>query len=80
MLKLAGPVLATGTMFFAGKIMNRVYEGVTHNTPPSPEDLDVPISRVLIFAVTTSAVTTVIHVAIQRGIAKATQPTLAEIV
>ena len=80
MLRLAAPVLAAGSVYVAGKIMGAVYVAVTDSEPPTADNPETPIGRVIVYAVATAAVTALINVGIQRGVAKATRPKPAEIV
>ena len=64
------PVIA-GTVFIAGKALGAGYTAATGTHPPKPDDLDAPVMRVVLFALATAAVTAIINVGIQRGVAKA---------
>jgi hypothetical protein len=71
MLRLAAPLIAAGAVWAAGKALRQGYSVATGTPPPKPDDLDVPVLRVVMFAMATAAVTAVINVTIQRGVAKA---------
>jgi len=71
MLRLGAPMLAAGTVFIAGKALRAGYTAATGTHPPKPDDLDAPVMRVVLFALATAAVTAIINVGIQRGVAKA---------
>lgn len=71
MMRLAAPLIAAGAVFVAGKLLRSGYSAVTGAPPPKPDDLDVPVARVVLFAMATAAVTAVINVSIQRGVAQA---------
>ena len=70
-IRIAAPIVAAGTVFLAGKALRAGYAMATGSEPPKPDDPDAPMSRVIVFAVATAAVTAVINVSIQRGAAKA---------
>lgn len=71
MLRLAAPVMAAGAVWMASKALRSGYSAATGAEPPRADDLDVPVVRVVLFAMATAAVTAVINVSIQRGVAKA---------
>lgn len=71
MLRLAAPVIAAGAVWVAGKALRAGYTAATGAEPPRADDLEVPVVRVVMFAMATAAVTAVINVSIQRGVAKA---------
>ena len=70
-IRVAAPIVAAGTVFLAGKALRAGYSVATGSEPPKPDDPDVPIARVIVFAVAAAGVTAVITVSIQRGAAKA---------
>lgn len=69
--RVAAPFIAAGTVFVAGKAIRAGYQAVTGKKPPRPDDLDVPVSRVILFAVATAAVSAVINASMQRSVASA---------
>lgn len=73
LLRLGAPILAAGTVFVAGKIIQRSYEAATGAPPPQPDDPETPMRRVLLYAVASAAVSAVINAAVTRMVAKAGQ-------
>ncbi len=71
LLRIGAPIVAAGTVFIAGKVLRSGYSAMTGNEPPKPDDLDTPVTRVILFAVATAAVTAIINVSVQRGVARA---------
>jgi len=71
MLRVSAPLIAAGAVWVAGRALRSGYSAATGAPPPKPDDLDVPVLRVVLFAMATAAVTAVINVSIQRSVAKA---------
>lgn len=71
MLRMAAPLVAAGTVWVAGRALRAGYAAATGAQPPTPDDLDAPMLRIIGFAVATATVTALINVAVQRGVAKA---------
>lgn len=71
MLRIGAPILAASTVWLAGKALQSGYAAATGAPPPKPDDLDVPVIRIVLFAVATATVTALIRVGIERGAAKA---------
>ena len=71
MFRLAAPMIAAGAVWAAGKALRSGYNRATGAPPPAADDLDAPVLRVVLFAMATAAVTAVINVTVQRGVAKA---------
>jgi Protein of unknown function (DUF4235) len=70
-LRMAAPMAAAGTVYLAGRALRGGYQAATGAPAPRPDDLETPVLHVVIFAIATAAVTAVINVTIQRGVAKA---------
>jgi len=70
-LRVVAPLAAAGAVFVAGKALRAGYQAATGAPAPKPDDLDAPVLRVVLFTVAAAAVTAVINVGIQRGVAKA---------
>ncbi len=70
-LRMAAPLVAAGTVYLAGRALRGGYQTATGTPAPKPDDLDTPVIQVVLFAIATAAVTAVINVTIQRGVAKA---------
>lgn len=73
LLRLGAPILAAGTVFLAGKIIQRGYEAATGSEPPQPDDPEAPMRRVIFYAVASAAASAVINAAVTRMVAKAGQ-------
>lgn len=70
-LRMAAPLVAAGTVWVAGKALRSGYAAATGAPPPAPDDLEAPVLRIVVFALATATVTTMINIAVQRGVATA---------
>ncbi len=71
MLRLGASVAAAGTVYVATKALRAGYSKATGSTPPTPDDLTASTTRVVVFAIATAALTAIIQVSVQRGVARA---------
>jgi hypothetical protein len=70
-LKFTAPVIAMGGVFVSRKALAAGYSAATGSPPPTADDLDVPIGRVLVFAASAALAAAVINTLITRGFALA---------
>lgn len=63
------PIVSFGATWLVRRAIVRMYEGRTGNDAPSVNDLDMPLSKVLLWSATTAIATTVVDVLIARGAA-----------
>ena len=72
LLRLSTPVIAMATVWVANKAVAIAYEKTTGDPIPTPDDLDVPMRRVVLYSTATAVMGAAITVCINRGIARAT--------
>ncbi len=72
-LKMGAPLIAMGGVWVAQKAFAAVYRASTGNSVPKADDLDVPVTRVMLYASATAVVGAVVTVAVNRTIAKKVQ-------
>ena len=70
-LRLATPLIAMGTVWVARKGFDVSYRTATGEDAPAPDDLDRPLTSVLIYAVGTSMVAAVVSVLVNRALTRA---------
>ncbi|MDA9913156.1 DUF4235 domain-containing protein [Candidatus Nanopelagicales bacterium] len=73
-LKIGAPLIAMGGVWVAQKALAAVYRASTGNDAPKADNLDAPVSRVIVYASATAVVGAVVTVAINRVIGKMAQP------
>lgn len=71
MLKIGAPFIAMGGVWVVRRAISGGYRAATGNNPPAADDLDVPMTRVIIFAAGVAVAAAVINVAVTRGVARA---------
>jgi hypothetical protein len=71
-LRLGTPVIAMAAVWVANKGVAIAYEKATGDPVPTPNDLDAPLDRVLLYAAGTAVLGAAITVCVNRGIASAT--------
>ena len=69
--KLSAPFIAMGGVFVARRAMAKGFQATTGNEPPEPDNLDAPITQVILFAAGAAVAAAVINALIQRGVARA---------
>lgn len=70
-LKLTAPVIAMGGVFVSRKAITAGYQAATGSAPPTADDLDVPITHVILFAASAAVAAAIINTLITRGVARA---------
>jgi len=70
-LRLSAPFLAMGGVWVAQKALTSGYRAATGNTPPTADDLDAPIARVLLYAAAGAMVAAIINTAVTRQVTRA---------
>ena len=70
-MRFGAPLLAAAGVWAAQQAITHSYRAAAGSAPPKPDDLDAPITRVLLFAGGTAVVAAVVNVLITRGVARA---------
>lgn len=70
-LKLSAPIIAMGGVWVAQRALTGGYRAATGHRPPSADDLDAPLSRVLVFAAGTAIVAALVNTIVTREVTKA---------
>ena len=60
-LKISAPLIAMGGVWVARKALAGGYQAATGNQPPSADDLDAPLTRVLVFAAGAAVVAALVN-------------------
>jgi len=77
-VKLIAPAAAMGVAWVVRQGMSKAYEASTGNKPPSRDDRDVSIGRVIVWAVAVAAVAAAIDVVVVRLTNSATESIAAK--
>lgn len=72
-LKLMAPALTAGAIWLTSKLLRSAYRATLGTPPPTADDLEAPVAKVIAFTTATAVATAVINVAIQRTVARASQ-------
>ena len=78
LLRMGAPIIAAGGVWLAQQAISGGYKAVAGAPPPKADDLEAPMTRVLVYAAGAAVVAAVINVLISREDAKATAPDLEE--
>lgn len=73
-MRIGAPLIAMGGVWIAQRALSGGYRAATGSEPPAADDLDVPVTRVIIFAASAAVIAAAINVVVTRQVAKATQP------
>lgn len=71
-LKISAPFIAMGGVWIANRVLTGGYQMATGNKPPTADDLDAPMSRVLVFAAGAAVVAALVNTVVTREVARAT--------
>jgi hypothetical protein len=71
-LKISAPIIAMGGVWVARKALSGGYQAATGNQPPSADDLDAPLSQVLMFAAGAAVVAALVNTIVTREVTRAT--------
>ncbi|MDZ7576863.1 MAG: DUF4235 domain-containing protein [Candidatus Nanopelagicales bacterium] len=71
-LRFSAPLIAMSGVWVVRRAFAAGYEAATGNTPPDPDDLNVPLGKALLFATATAVTASVVSTLVSRGIAKIT--------
>ncbi|TAK69479.1 MAG: DUF4235 domain-containing protein [Actinomycetota bacterium] len=72
LIKIAAPIAAIAATWGARQALGAGYRKATGTPPPRNEDIEVPLRKVLIFAVLSAVAASVANVLITRAVTRAT--------
>ncbi len=70
-LKLSAPIIAMGGVWVARRALTGGYQLATGNQPPAADDLDAPMTRVLMFAAGAAVLAALVNTVVTREVARA---------
>lgn len=70
-LRLSAPFIAMGGVWVTQKALTSGYRAATGTTPPTPDDLEAPIARVLLYATAGAMVAAIVNTVVTRQVARA---------
>jgi hypothetical protein len=73
-MRITAPLLAAGGVWLAQRALSDGYKAATGAPPPKADDLEAPMSRVLLFAAGAAMMAAVVNVVITRQVARAAAP------
>lgn len=73
-IRMSSPLIVMGSVWLAKKAFATGFRIAFGEDAPSADDLDAPLGRVLLVSIGAASVAAVVHVGVNRGLARALGP------